>query len=73
MARRHTAAYRAGTVDCGGRSLLSRMLACDVANDLGDLVAVAAGMAALIKRPERIRGYATGSGSGCHAVAETNI
>jgi hypothetical protein len=40
---------------------------------LGDLAAIAAGMAALVKRPERIRGYATGSGSGCHAVAETNI
>ena len=58
-------------VDCGGRSLLSRMLACDAANDLGDLAAIAAGMTALVKRPERIRGYVTGSG--CNAVGETNI
>jgi hypothetical protein len=43
------------------------MLACDAANDLGDLAAVAAGMAALVKRPERIRGYVTGSGPGAGA------
>jgi GNAT acetyltransferase-like protein len=34
--------------------------------------AVAAGTAAVVERPDRISGYATGFGYGWHAVAETN-
>jgi GNAT superfamily N-acetyltransferase len=53
---------------CG--ELCSRVHGHDRSAELND--AVAAGTAAVVQRPDRISGYATGFGYGWHAVAETN-
>ena len=42
----------------------------DRSSELRD--AIAAGTAAVVERPGRVSGYATGFGYGWHAVAETN-
>ncbi|MGH2867244.1 MAG: GNAT family N-acetyltransferase [Solirubrobacteraceae bacterium] len=53
---------------CG--ELCSRVHGHDRTAELRD--AIAAGTAAVVERPDRICGYATGFGYGWHAVAETN-
>jgi GNAT superfamily N-acetyltransferase len=53
---------------CG--ELCARIHGHDRNGELGD--AIAAGTAAVVERPGRISGYATGFGYGWHAVAETN-
>ena len=53
---------------CG--DLCARVHGHDRSGELRD--AIAAGTAAVVERPGRISGYATGFGYGWHAVAETN-
>jgi hypothetical protein len=53
-----------------GAELCTRVHGHDRTGELRD--AIAFGTAAVVERPGRISGYATGFGYGWHAVAETN-